>query len=107
MESKLITQKGTCYICGCNEGYERHHCIHGAANRKLAEKERLWVWLCRECHRRLHDKNENDDWLMAQGQKAWEKDYIKNYPYKNHAEQSAIEEFVRIFGKNYIYEESN
>ena len=107
MESKLKTTKGICFICGCNQGYDKHHCCHGTANRRLAEGERLWVYLCRDCHRKLHDKHEGDDYILMKGQEAWEADCIAHYPYKHHAEQVAREEFMRIFGKNYIYEEPN
>lgn len=102
MESKLITEKGTCYICGCNRGYERHHCLHGTANRRMAEREGLWVWLCDRCHRAIHDYGEFCHELEMTAQASWENAYMKSYPYENHADLAAREAFRKIFGKSYL-----
>ena len=73
----------------------------------MAERERLWVWLCDDCHRALHDHGVDDYKLMREAQEIWERDYIEHYPYKNHGDLAAREAFIRIFGKNFIYEETN
>lgn len=100
MESILDTEKGTCYLCGNNKGYQKHHTWHGSANRKIADKYGLWVWLCNECHRELHDHGTGDEKLMKESQQAWESKYKETYPYKNHADEVAREEFRRLFGKS-------
>lgn len=48
-ESILHFEK-ECYLCMKQFGLERHHVMAGVANRKLAEKYGLWVWLCHDCH---------------------------------------------------------
>ena len=111
MESLMPTIKGQCYICGL-EGYtEKHHCIHGTANRSIADREGLWVWLCPECHRigkySVHRYRGTDLHLHKDAQEAWETKYIKDYPYKNHAKQSAREAFIKLFGKSWILEDDN
>ena len=102
----MPTEKGTCYICGCNKGYEKHHCIHGYANRKIAEKEGLWVYLCYECHRTgkyaVHQDKNTDIALERDAQTIWEERYIKDYPYNNHATEAAREAFIALFGKSYL-----
>lgn len=59
MES-IVRSKKECFFCMRERGLERHHCLHGTANRRLAEEDGLWVWLCPECHRGtygIHGKN--------------------------------------------------
>lgn len=51
--SKSIIQNPndrTCYACGSTLNLHRHHCIYGIANRKKAESDGLWVYLCQEHH---------------------------------------------------------
>ena len=68
-ESIIINRK-CCYYCG-DTNVEKHHCWHGTANRKLAEVDGLWVWLCRDHHQRLHDRGEHDRELMRTAEYAW------------------------------------
>ena len=68
-ESIVVTRK-CCYYCG-REDVELHHCWHGTANRRLADQDGLWVYLCPDHHRRLHDKGEHDRELMATAEYAW------------------------------------
>lgn len=108
MESIMPTRKGICYICG-KEGYtEEHHCFHGWANRSIAEKEGLKVYLCHECHRSgkyaVHKCRATDLSVEQDAQLVWEERFIKNYPYKNHAKEAAREAFIQLFGKSYIYD---
>jgi len=88
-----------CYLCGRNHtgdpfGLETHH-VFGGANRKLSEKYGLKVHLCGErCHRNglesVHKNNQVNLSLKAAGQKAFE------------SQHGTHEDFMRIFGKNYI-----
>ena len=94
MDSIMGSERGTCYLCGCNAGYERHHAIYGSANRKMSEKYGLVVWLCPECHRSykhgVHGMNKAaDDWLHEQAQAAFEETHTR-------------EEFREIFGKSWL-----
>lgn len=96
MQSIMQTRK-ICYLCGHMQYLEKHHIFHGTANRKLADQDGLWVYLCQFCHRvdrtAVHgpDGHENDLRLKREGQKAWMKHYHKD-----------IRAFVERYGKNYI-----
>lgn len=72
-------------------GTEEHHCIHGFANRKLADKDGLTVMLCHTCHRLLHDKGYHDKDLQAIAQIAWIE--------KNNKSE---EDFIARYGKSYL-----
>lgn len=94
--SKYVTSIVTsnlkrCYMCG--SGATDVHHVFGAANRKNSTKYGLVVGLCRACHNLepygVHQNRQRADWLKAQGQKAFEEKY-------------GHEEFMRIFGKNYL-----
>ena len=106
-ESIMPTEKGICYICGCNQGRERHHCLHGTANRQKAEEHGLWVWLCHECHRTgkwsVHKCVATDVMLEKDAQSIWEMKYvIKN----DSTPEEARMAFMDIFGKSYIWEDA-
>lgn len=68
-----------------------HHCIHGVANRRIADREGLTVHLCERCHTALHDKGYHDLDLQQIAEQAW-MEYNKK----------AIEEWIALFGKNYL-----
>ena len=75
-------------------GLHKHHCMHGTANRKLAEKDGLWVYLCEEKHHEHgpeapHDNPEVDLQLKQIAQQAFEK-------------KRSHEEWMLRYGKNYL-----
>ena len=90
MDSIIKTAK-SCYFCGSERNLEKHHAMHGTANRKLAERDGLWVWVCPDCHRGtygVHGKHGHgkDMTLKMAAEYAWikhnnktEKDWIKRY----------------------------
>lgn len=89
-----------CWLCGRNgatDPLERHH-VFGGANRRKSEKYGLVVWLCgNECHRlgpeSAHRNKTTMQILHRYGQK------------KAMREQGwTKEDFVRVFGKNYVEE---
>lgn len=90
MDSIMQTQK-ECYGCFRTVNLERHHCLHGTANRRLAEREGLWVWLCRDCHERVHQNHDMDTRFKERAQRKWME---KNGKSK--------EDFMKIFGRNYL-----
>lgn len=106
METIMPTIKGVCYICGMQCHTESHHIFHGTANRKIAEKEGLKVWLCHECHRNgrhaVHRCRATDLSLQKDAQAVWEAKYIESYPYEKHAEEAAREAFRQLFGRSYL-----
>ena len=94
MKSIMTDDLKRCYVCGCTQGIEVHHIIHGTANRKLSDKYGLVVGLCYQHHRGdfgVHGKN---------GQPL-------NLKLKIKAQETFTEvfpdlSFREIFGKNYI-----
>lgn len=85
MESIMQTAE-CCCLCGRTVGLERHHCLHGTANRRLADEDGLTVLLCHSCHRNLHDRGIGDVYLQQEAEKRWceyyqkgKVDFIKRY----------------------------
>jgi hypothetical protein len=78
-------------------GLEKHHVMHGVANRKIAEKYGLTVYLCEKDHRTgaeaVHKSRETDLKLIRAGQRRFEQVYSRR-------------EWMEAFGKNYLYEDS-
>ena len=68
-----------------------HHMIHGVSNRKIADKEGIYCFLCLDCHTALHDKGFHDKDLQQIAEQAWLDHNNKN-----------IEDWIKIFGKNYL-----
>lgn len=89
----IIQHEKQCLICG-SWNIEDHHIFFGNANRKQSEKYGLKVWLCPTHHRGtigVHGKDGHklDMQLKELGQKAFEWKHTR-------------EEFIKIFGKNYL-----
>lgn len=83
----------TCFLCGIQNIYtEEHHCLHGTANRRLAEEDGLKVHLCMMCHRKLHDKGFGDKYLQEIAEEAW----LKSNP------TTSITDFMKRYGKNFL-----
>jgi hypothetical protein len=82
-----------CFFCGNTQNLEEHHCLHGTANRKKAEKYGLTVWLCNYHHtgglKSVHKCKQMDRILQVFAQKyflenigdmeLWMKEFRKNY----------------------------
>lgn len=93
MESILNSQKGECYACGRNNGYERHHIFFNAL-RPISEELGLVVYLCPDCHRGtngVHGMNgkELNHYLKRQAQYAFEKTHTR-------------EEWMQRIGRNWL-----
>lgn len=84
----MICDKMECYLCGRTGTLQRHHCLHGS-RRKMADRYDLTVYLCPECHRRLHDLGEYDLMLEQLAQRHFEDSH-------SHAE------YMDLFHKNYL-----
>lgn len=81
-----------CYICGSPYGLENHHCMHGTANKRLADKYGLYVPLCNGCHHELQNgKNGRplDLKLMQEAQRKFEQKYTH-------------EKWMQVFRKNFL-----
>lgn len=91
MVKSIISNEKACYLCGSFANLQRHHAIHGWANRKLAEDDGLWVWLCMSCHVALHDHGTSDNELKATAETAWLE-----------ATGKTVEDFRRRYGKSFL-----
>ena len=90
----IIQHEKVCYLCGISYPLEKHHCIHGTAGRRLADKYGLTVYLCPACHRGsegVHGKN--GAWLDKKLKQTAQIAYEGKYGH---------EKWMEIFGKNYL-----
>lgn len=98
MQSIIQTTPGKkCCLCDHMQYLEKHHCIHGNANRKLADQDGLWIWLCQFCHRidrtAVHgpEGKLTDLKLKQDAERAWLDYYGKSIP-----------DWIARYGKNYL-----
>lgn len=114
-KSKSIIQQDAseCFCKGmggeCARILETHHCIYGRGRRKISDREGLIVYICSAHHRGtngVHGKNGEGLSLALKeiAQEAWESEYKKTYPYKNHADEAAREAWIKLMGRNYLDE---
>jgi len=89
MTKSIMQDEKKCFLTGCEERLDRHHCFHGA-RRKAAEKYGCWIWLRRDLHRELHDQNKELDRMI---QRACQERFEEIYSH---------EEFMAVFGKSYL-----
>lgn len=98
MESIIQKDKTHCFICGMNTNLEPLDCHHvfGAANRKKSEQYGLKVYIH---HCKCHIFGENSVHKNAKVDRALkklvQKKAMQHYGW-------TIEQFIKIFGKNYI-----
>lgn len=82
----------SCYFCGRTTGLERHHIFAGVANRKIAEAEGIWCYLCPQCHRGTegaqYDKEKNR-LLKQDAQRRYEQTHSRR-------------EWMELIRKNYL-----
>lgn len=90
MAKSIIYDEPRCFFCGSTRDLQTHHCIHGTANRKLADKYGLTVILCRRHHEMVHMDVGMDIALKMEAQRAWEKQY------------GSRDDFMRVFGRSYL-----
>lgn len=107
IKSILTTKKGVCYLCQRSTITQLHHIIHAGVSKKTQEKMGLVCYLCVDCHvgaNGVHGTwgSERDKDLKRKAQAEWERKYIEKYPFKNHAEEAAREEWIRQIGRNYL-----
>ena len=93
MRKSIIQTEKRCYLCGSTLQLERHHCLHGTAGRKLADKHGLWIWCCAYHHRDnkhgVHGDANLDLHIKQVAQTAFEKHYGHDM-------------WMRVFGRNYL-----
>lgn len=85
-----------CEICGSTQNIERHHVFNGAYKKK-SERYGALIDLCHSCHNEppngVHHNAENMQALKAKHQNRIMQEY-----------QLTTEQFIHLFGKNYIGE---
>lgn len=88
MSRSIMQDTKECFLCRMRaeeQGYfgpltsyglEKHHVMHGVANRRIAEKYGLTVYLCEKDHRTgaeaVHNSRETDLKLIRAGQRRFE-----------------------------------
>ena len=94
MGKSIISNDKKCFICGSDINLHKHHIFYGTANRRISEKQGCWVYLCAKHHNLskegVHYDKEKDLYLKKFAQATWE------------MEKGSREEFIKIFGRNYL-----
>lgn len=91
--TSIMQREKKCYVCDKVHGLHLHHCLHGTANRKNADKYGLVIWLCPEHHTGqmgVHHNPWMDNLIKAEAQSAFEH------------QVGDRELFMSIFGKSYL-----
>lgn len=91
----IVQKEKVCYITGDEYNLHEHHVFNGA-NRKKSEKYGLKIYLRADWHNMekysVHMDAEFDRKIKAEVQQI----AMAHYDW-------SVEDFIRIFGKNYIY----
>lgn len=88
----ILQEKKECFVCRTTQDLQLHHVLYGTSNRKQADKYGLTVWLCLRHHtgdRGVHFDNGLDLKLKEMAQAKFEETHTR-------------EEFIKIFGRNYL-----
>lgn len=91
----IINNEKKCYVCGTVFNLHKHHIFKGVRNRKKAEEDGLWVYLCYLHHEGtngVHGKNghELDLKLKKKAERKW-------------LEQNrTIDDFINQYGRNFL-----
>lgn len=87
----IISNQKKCFLCPSTVDLEKHHCIFGTANRKKAEQDGLWVYLCPTCHHAVHNHDIRDKAVLQKmAQEHWQ------------ARFGSKEDFIRRYGRSYL-----
>lgn len=88
----ILQETRCCAVCGWpSETLARHHVFEGTANRKQSAKYGLWVYVCPDCHRDIHERPEAHIGMKRRAQELAMLEY-----------GWSVDDFRRIFGKNYL-----
>lgn len=88
----VIQKEHECFLCHRTEGLDKHH-IFGAGCRTLSEWYGYTVYLCRECHIRVHDDARLRTHLKKIAQKHFE------------THHGGREDFIKVFVRSYMEDE--
>lgn len=88
----IINNEKLCLICGTTKGLHKHHVFFGV-NRKHADQDGLWVYLCGRHHNLsnegVHFNKDLDNALKKLGQKKYEETHSRD-------------EFMERYRRNYL-----
>ena len=102
MSESIICNIRECYICGSQYNVEKHHCIKGTANRRLAEYDGLWVYLCRRHHEKLHSKDGHEMDMAFKRLAEWNWMAIRGYITDNAQTEEGTTAWIERYGKNFL-----
>lgn len=94
MSKSIIQNEKECYKTHSKYDLHKHH-IFGGPNRKLSEKDGLWIYLRSDWHDMsnygIHFNKEFDLEVKRMAQKKWQDFYKKTE-----------EDFIKRYGKSYL-----
>lgn len=97
MSESIVSNEKRCFVCLTTIGLHRHHIFYGTGGRQLSEDYGCWVYLCGAHHNMtnysVHFNKDFDLKLKRLCQKKWE------------AVHGSREDFIKIFGRNYLYDD--
>lgn len=89
----ILQESKECFFCHSTQNLEKHHCISGIANRKIADRTGLWVWLCQMHHTGSQGVHTSRSDLKKELQR-----YAQEVFEQSHSRQ----EFRELFGKSWL-----
>ena len=92
MTRSILQNEKVCYLCGKQYALERHHIWAGVANRRISEREGLWVWLCHDCHTGTEGAQYEKDKNL----------YLKQVAQAEYEKNHTHDEWMRLIRKNYL-----
>jgi hypothetical protein len=91
-KKSILQSEKQCFFCGTSLNLERHHCIHGTAGRRIADKLGLTIWLCSEHHRGKYSPHQNREIDLR----------LKRFAQSCYEDKHSREEWMQKVGRNYL-----
>lgn len=79
--------------CHCHRPTtERHHIMNGNPNRKYSEQDGIWIYVCSEYHKEIHDNQQLDNKWKAEAQYKWMEYYNRS-----------LSDWMKRYHKSYLH----
>lgn len=91
----IIQKEKECFLTGSKNNLHKHHVYEGYGKRNLSEKYGLWIWLREDWHDMSDYSIHFDERLNRRIKGQVQEIAMKHYNWTK-------EEFIKIFGRNYI-----
>ena len=91
MKSIIQTER-KCFLTGRTDNLQEHHIFFGSKNRENSERYGLKVWLTADYHTGKHSPHRDREIDL----------YLKQIAQRKFEETHSQDEFMRIFGRNYL-----